>query len=191
MSLFNPTLEEYRNAVEWHAKNRIDNMLHNKGNEHALVIFENMFKYSTDHVRIFAKDLANMEVVNTKRYVESIKEFISRPGVKLDILVTDFNEEVKDIDKDVNLFYMLRSSWAYSANRIRIRTTNGMTFRMQGNAIHFCTSDGHAYRLERDIDKRIAQANFGDAKTTEKLDSLFDDAFEKCVNKVRLEDYFA
>ena len=186
-----PTLEEYREAVEWHARNKENNMLHNKGNEHALIIFENLFKYSEDHVRIFAKDLANMEVVNTKPYVDAVKSFIERPNAKLDILITNFNEDVKDIDRDVHLSYVLRNSKAYEEGRIRVRSTNGMTFRAQDKPVHFCTSDGHAYRMERDIEQRVAHGNFGDTDTTRSLEAAFDKAFNPCVNNIDLKQVFS
>jgi hypothetical protein len=189
--IFNdPTLNEYRKAVEWYAQRKADNMLHNKGNDHALVIFENLFRYSERHVRIFAKDLANVEVVNRKEYIKAVKEFIDKPGVKLDILITSFNDEVKKIRRDINLFYFLRKSKAYEEGRIKIKTTKGMIFRIQGQPIHFCTSDGHAYRMERDIENRVAHCNFGDKKTTKTLEETFDRAFSQCVNNIDLGRYF-
>lgn len=191
MSLFNPTLKEYKEAVEWHAKNSENNMLHNEGNDHALIIFENLYKYSKEYIRLFAKDLANKEVVNTQRYVDAVRAFINRPNIKFDILLTGFNDAVKDIDKGINFFYMISQSNAYKEGRIRIRDTKGMSFRIQGNPIHFCTADGHAYRVERNIEKRIAHGNFGDKETTHSLESKFDKAFEKCVNEVKLENYFS
>ena len=185
-----PTLDEYRKAVEWYARKKEDNMLHNKGNDHALIIFENLFKYSEEHVRIFAKDLANEEVVNRKEYIDAVKTFIEKPKTKLDILITTFNDEVRRIDRDVNLFYVLRKSKAYQEGRIKIKTTKGMIFRIQGQPIHFCTSDGHAYRMERDIEHRVAHCNFGDKNTTKSLEDTFDKAFNQCINDVDLKRYF-
>lgn len=186
-----PTLDEYRKAVEWYARKKEDNMLHNKGNDHALIIFENLFKYSEEHVRIFAKDLANEEVVNRKEYIDAVKTFIEKPRTKLDILITSFNDEVRKIDRDFNLFYVLRKSKAYKEGRIKIKTTKGMVFRIQGQPIHFCTSDGHAYRMERDIENRVAHCNFGDKTTTKSLEITFDKAFEQCINNVDLKRYFS
>lgn len=186
-----PTLDEYRKAVEWYARKKEDNMLHNKGNDHALIIFENLFKYSEEHVRIFAKDLANEEVVNRKEYIDAVKTFIEKPRTKLDILITSFNDEVRKIDRDFNLFYVLRNSKAYKEGRIKIKTTKGMVFRIQGQPIHFCTSDGHAYRMERDIENRVAHCNFGDKTTTKSLEITFDKAFEQCINNVDLKRYFS
>lgn len=185
-----PTLDEYRKAVEWYARKKEDNMLHNKGNDHALIIFENLFKHSKEHVRIFAKDLANEEVVNRKEYIDAVKTFIEKPKTKLDILITTFNDEVRRIDRDVNLFYVLRKSKAYQEGRIKIKTTKGMIFRIQGQPIHFCTSDGHAYRMERDIEHRVAHCNFGDKNTTKSLEDTFDKAFNQCINDVDLKRYF-
>lgn len=182
------TMEDYRKSVEFCAKKHLDNMLHNEGNEHALIIFENLFKYSQKHVRIVAKDLANNEVVNTKEYVGAMKSFIEKPGILLDILLTNFNKEVAFIEDDVNLFYLLANSKAYKEGRVRIKSLNGKSFKANNKTVHFCTSDGHAYRLERDIERRIAHGNFGDTSFTSTLDNLFDNAFNSdFVNEVKLD----
>ena len=141
-------------------------------------------------MRIFAKDLANEEVVNRKEYIDAVKTFIEKPKTKLDILITTFNDEVRRIDRDVNLFYVLRKSKAYQEGRIKIKTTKGMIFRIQGQPIHFCTSDGHAYRMERDIEHRVAHCNFGDKNTTKSLEDTFDKAFNQCINDVDLKRHF-
>ena len=110
-----PTLDEYRKAVEWYARKKEDNMLHNKGNDHALIIFENLFKHSEEHVRIFAKDLANEEVVNRKEYIEAVKTFIDKPKTRLDILITSFNDEVRKIAGHSDLA-VTNSCYVYNRN---------------------------------------------------------------------------
>lgn len=170
-------MKEYRIAIEKCARLHLDNMVHNEGNEHALIIFENMFKYSKDHVRIAAKDMANVEVVNNATYISAMKTFLNNPNAQLDILLVNFNESVRDLPHETNFFYHIYNSEAYSNGRVRIKQSNGGCFKAGGKPMHFCTSDGHAYRMERDINLRTAHCNFGDKDTTKHLENLFDRVF--------------
>lgn len=185
------TMDDYRKSVEFCAKKHLDNMLHNEGPEHAKIIFESLFKYSKSYIRIAAKDLANREVVNTEEYVSAMSTFLKNSDTRLDILLSDFNPEVIGIEKNINFFLLLANSEAYKRGRVRIKTTDGKSFKMNGEPVHFCTADGQAYRLERDIINRIAHGNFNDTKTTGKLEAAFDKAFESFSNEVKLETYFA
>jgi len=183
-------MKSYREAVEYYAKNRKSNLLHNEGNEHALIIFENLFKYSKDYIRIAAKDLANKEVVNTSDYIEPILVFLSNPNARLDILLTNFNIAVKDIEHESNFFWHIYNSQAYRENRITIKDAQGKGFRLDNKPVHFCTSDSHAYRVEDDIDKRKARCDFGDETTTKNLEETFDKAFGTVTNIIKLQQVF-
>lgn len=183
-------MKSYREAVEFYAKNKKSNLLHNEGNEHALIIFENLFKYSTDHIRIAAKDLANTEVVNTSDYIEPILTFLNNPDARLDILLTNFNIAVKDIEHESNFFWHIYNSQAYKENRITIKDAQGKGFRLDNKPVHFCTSDSHAYRVEDDIDMRKARCDFGDETTTKNLEETFDRAFGTVTNIINLQQVF-
>lgn len=183
---------DYKKAVEYYAKNKQNNLLHNKGNEHALIIFENLFKYSENYIRIAAHDLSNEEVVNTRTYIDAIIPFLNKSNTHLDILLVCFNEKVKEIKEEHNFFKNILKTKAFKEGRVRIKNGDGIGFISEGQNIHFCTSDDHAYRFEFDINERKARCNFQDITATGQLISLFDLAFNsESVHDVNLKNIFA
>lgn len=73
-------MEEYRRIVEAYAARHENYLFHNEGNEHALIIFENIFKNANDTIRIAANNLCNSEVVDRKEYVEPLIKFLDNGG---------------------------------------------------------------------------------------------------------------
>lgn len=181
---------EYRKAIEFYAEKGLNNLLHNAGPEHALIVFENIFKNANSHIRIAAKDLSNVEVVNTKEYIHAMKLFLDKSDSKLDILLTNFNVDVKYISNN-NFFNFLYNSCAYKSNRVIIRDSQGKNFKMKDNIIHFCTADSHMYRVEENIEERKARCNFGDESNTRVLESKFDAAFNSIQENVNLSACFS
>lgn len=188
----NITLDEYRKAVEYYASNGIDNLIHNRGNEHALIIFQNIFRTANGHIRIAANNLWNDEVVNTKEYIDSLSAFLNRPNSKLDILLTD-EPHIEDVKakEGYNIYRMLYNHRAYLSGRVRIMSGEGRTFQHKGTPLHFCTADGHMYRLETNPYEREAQCNFCDTTHTGKLIDNFDRVYSSELKVVDLNEYFA
>ena len=54
-------MEEYRKTVELYAARHENYLFHNKGNEHALIIFENIFRNAKRKIRIVANNLSSVE----------------------------------------------------------------------------------------------------------------------------------
>lgn len=185
-------LTQYRIAVEDYALNNIDYLFHNEGDEHALVILTNIFANSKEHIRIAANKLYNDEVVNTKEYIDSVKKFLDEKDTKLSIIITQKPgiEEIKNRSRENTLYWMLYNHAAYNQGRVVIREGKGKSFKdKEKNQINFCTGDSMMYRLEDDILRRKAVANFGDKNTTTKLENLFDAVFNG-LDKVELSEYY-
>ena len=184
-------MEEYRRTVEAYAARHENYLFHNEGNEHALIIFENIFKNANDTIRIAANNLCNSEVVDRKEYIEPLIEFLDNGGT-LKILLKDTPNPNNEEFKSVNCLYRaLFNHEAYKKGAISIKTGNGKCFHdTEHKEIHFCTADGHMYRLENDIVERKAICNFGDEVKTKELDTLFDRVYNSITNNVVLEPYF-
>ena len=73
-------LLDYKEAVEYFANNKIDNVLSNSGNEHAIVIFDNIFKTAERNICLYAQDIfSNQNVVTVSpSYIESLRNFLSK-----------------------------------------------------------------------------------------------------------------
>lgn len=184
------TLEQYRNAVKDYAARGVDYLFHNEGDDHALIIFTNIFCNAKNTVRIAANKLCNKELVNKGEYVSALKAFLDQKDSRLFILVTNrpSEEEVKQEDC---LYKMLYNHRAYKEGRIQIKDGQGKSFRgKDGNTVHFCTGDDKMFRIENDIKERKAVANFGDNTTTNVLNGAFDKVFQSVNVSVDLNNYY-
>ena len=186
-------MEEYREAVNYYAQKGDYYLLHNRGNDHALIILSTIFENAKKHIRIAANKLCNDEVVNTKKYIESMKKFLDQKDTRLDILIKEkpTKEEVNQFGRETTFYWMLFNHEAYRQGRVVIKEGKGKCFRgPDEQQIDFCTGDDSMYRLESDIVNRQATANFGDTKITGILIQSFDDAFSKIEAKIDLKEFF-
>ena len=185
-------LTEYRIAVKNFAEDGIDYLFHNKGNEHALIIFTNLFVNAKSEIRIAANMLYNDEVVNTKEYINAMHTFLDKHDSHLSILITSMppTDAVRNHDKDTSFYWMLYNHPAYMQNRVVIKEGGGNYFRGKDNQqVNFCTCDSMMYRFESDIKQRKAVANFHDPKLTKNLEEKFDRIYGN-LKVVKLEDLF-
>ena len=183
-------LEQYRNAVKDYAARGVNYLFHNEGDEHALIIFTNIFINAKKTIRIAANKLCNKEVVNQKEYVDSLSAFLDKKGAQLYILLTN-RPTKEEANVEGCLYKMLYNHPAYKEGRIIIKEGNGKSFRDQErNVVHFCMGDETMYRIENDVVGRKAVANFGDRKTTMVLSKGFDNAFASVATTVNLHDYY-
>lgn len=186
-------MNEYRAAVESYALYKTNYLFHNEGAEHALIIFENIFKNANSCIRIAANNLWNDEVVNTKAYINAIVHFLDKDKTQLKIILTNFPEQEELRTTEQNNFYLtLYKHPAYREGRITIVDGEGKSFKFkkENKTIHFCTADSLMYRLEDDIEHRKAIGNFGDSQTAKELETVFDQAFNSGLKKIHLNEIF-
>lgn len=178
-------MDDYRKAVEYYASNHLDYLFHNKGPEHAKIIFENIFKVANEHIRIAANNLWNTEVVNTQEYIDALRTFLDKPNSKLDIILTNEPNwnEVKAVE--TNNIYKLLLNYK---SKVLIKTGEGKNFKKTdtNQTVHLCTADDSIYRLEDNIDERTAICNFKDEKTVSELNKIFDGVFNSGIKVVDL-----
>lgn len=184
------TLEQYRNAVKDYAERGVDYLFHNEGDEHALIIFTNIFLFAERIIRIAANKLCNNEVVNQEEYIKSLKGFLDKKDTYLHIILSN-RPSVEEANQDNCLYKMIFDHRAYKEGRVKIKDGEGKSFHdKNGKTIHFCTGDDKIYRIENDIKARKAVANFGDIKTTGVLNKAFDEVFRSVNVFVNLNDYY-
>lgn len=184
-------MEEYRRTVEAYASRHENYLFHNEGNEHALIIFENIFRNANDTIRIAANNLCNPEVVDRKEYVEPLIKFLDNGGTLKILLKVAPNPSSEELKKGNCLYRALFNHEAYKKGAIQIKSGEGKCFHdSEHKEIHFCTADGHMYRIENDIVERKAICNFGDEVKTKEIDDLFDRVFDSVHHIVDLGVYF-
>lgn len=162
-------LNDYAEAVEYNAREHVNTIFFNKGNEHAIIVFKTIFQNANEYILIVAKNLNN-EVTNSPDYLESMKTFLSKKKTRLDILVSEVsraNNRLFDLLKDF-------------PSQVSVKCTEGRTFTNEKNeTIHFCVADGRMYRKETDTNGRKASCNFNDPITSSKLKNDFMAVYNK------------
>ncbi len=185
------SIDEYKEAVRFLSTQKIDFVIQNEGDEHAKVIFTNMFRTAEHHIRLAANTLRN-PVVDSREYQDALDIFLGKGDTQLDIIINHIPESISQQSSD-NIYQRLRHNPAYGQGRIRIKTANGNHFYLgdnQDKPINFCVADGRMYRIENDIEKRTAFVNFNDPDKSDELGNVFDNTFNKLQESVDLTQYF-
>ena len=185
------SIEEYKEAVEFLSKHKMNYVIQNEGDEHAKVIFTSIFRTAEHHIRLAANTLRN-QVVDSREYQDALDIFLGKGDTQLDIIINHIPDSITQQTGD-NIYKRLRYNPAYEQKRIRIKTANGEHFYLGDNydkPINFCVADERIYRIENDIEKRKAIVNFNDPSKSGELRNVFDNAFDKLQTTVDLMQYF-
>lgn len=183
------SIEEYRKAVRSCAINKTDYLFHNEGAEHARIILSNIFMNAYQHVRMASNSLTNTEIVGSDEYRNALMAFLNRKDTYLEIMLTNIPSE-EQATKEGSIFAMLYYHPAYKEGRIKIKDAKGKSFKANSHQrINFCTGDTMMYRIETDINKWMAVANFNDFSKTKILSEKFDSVFSQLA-ELQLNNYF-
>lgn len=183
------SLDEYRLAVEFFASRHRDFDIKNEGNDCARVVLTNLFLNARHRIRMVAHTLRN-EVVDANEYQDSLDSFLARKDARLQVVIHHLPEIAKEVISS-NLYRRLRFNPAYEEGRIEIKVAGRDRFFIGDKPVNFCVADGMMYRLENDIDRRIAICNFGNKKRAEELESVFDHGYESIKETVNLKELFS
>lgn len=185
-------LNNYRMFVKRLSETQSDRVFFNSDEKHALAVMENLIQQSKEVIRIFAGNL--LHVGNQTNYIEAISDFIERDG-KVRIILNNCND-VEAI-KSSNLFRRL-AYYIMNGKDIIIKRTNVQPYLKSDanqNPIHFSVGDSNAYRVETDIENRVAECSMNNPAQAEKFIQYFDAIFEseKCedFNIVNIYDSHA
>lgn len=162
----------YNESVAYSADNELNNVLYNQGDNHAKIIFKNIFRTAKKEILLYAKNIfAYDNVVSTDSdYVNMLVSFLKKENTMIKIILTDYNPE-----KDHN---NLRDALIPFSNKIEIKINNNQAVRLGEDSVHLCIADNRMYRIEYNIKDREAKCNFNDPKTCTVYSSIFNTLFE-------------
>ena len=168
---FNSFLD-YEKAVRYFADNKIDNVLSNSGKEHAVVIFDNMFRTAEKEICLYARDIFSESnaVTVSPPYKESLRKFLNKDGTKLRIVLKNYDENTS--------CNSLRDIVKQYASKVELRKNVRGEVKIGNTNVHFSIADGRMYRLEYDTEDRKARCNFNDANAVSKYQTVFNQLFE-------------
>lgn len=161
----------YNESVSFSANEKLNNVLYNEGNAHAIVIFSNIFRTAEQEILLYAKNIFSNEneVTSSPNYITSLINFLEKENTQMKILLTEYNPE-----NDNNI---LRENIIKYKDKIKIRINTNQSIKKGGEPIHFCIGDNRMYRLEYDTEARKAICNFNDITSCSKFISFFNQLF--------------
>ena len=160
-------LYEYGKAVSYYADNKKNNVLSNEGKEHAVIVFENIFRTAEKKVSIYARNIFSPDntVTSSTPYVEEIKKFLSKPNTSMQILLQEYDKELS--------YNVLRDELKKYPDRVTVKVISVKKVKEGEAFVHFCIADGRMYRMEYDTGDRKARCNFNDSETVAKYQDVF------------------
>jgi hypothetical protein len=185
--------EQYRKFVEDLAKNKTNKEFLNADTSHALIVFGNLFKYAEEEICIFASCLCGDSedyLANQNEYLQELSSFIERGG-KLSILLNNYVAEKAASSRLMKRIAYYQTESQYKDN-IQLKET-ASRFHLSKETdkeIHFTVADEKAYRIELDIEKKIASCNFNNPSTATNIKRVFTTTFESAI-PINLSAFFS
>ncbi|WP_350456306.1 hypothetical protein [Macellibacteroides fermentans] len=167
-------MDKYINYVIALARGKVNNVFVSSDDEQAITVLSNIFKNADKEVRILAGSLCS-KIANDPEYISSLSDFIERNG-KVMILLNKFNEN-EAISSNL---YKRLSYYSSIKKNIVLKSTDAHAYMSNDTykkEVHFTIADNNAYRIEFDIENKIAECNFNDSVVVEKLKTIYDGVF--------------
>lgn len=160
-------LTSYFNYIETLARDNKNTVFLNSSAEHASYVMSRIFKYSVNHVKIFAGNLSG-RVSNDYEYIINLNRFLTNGG-RLSVLLQEYNET-----SPPSIFILFKKhKW-----NINIAKSGLKYYTDQEEEIHFTVGDERMYRLETDVNEFIASGNFNDPEMATMFSTYFDNAMK-------------
>jgi len=167
------SVNRYEIMVKKLADIKSSELIPNGGTAHAEVLIENIFAHAQDVVRIFSGQL-NARIYGSSSVIDEAREFLqSGVGKRIKVLVQDLGEEKSNLLKTHKLISMCLE---VDPGACEFKT---VAEEDKSIASHFVIMDDLGYRLEPDKSKSTGVGCFNDRETAIKLNSVYDDMFER------------
>ncbi len=158
------------------AEKRENKVFYNSSAEHASIVHQALAKYATNYINIFSSSMCSC-VSNNSKYCSLIRTFLDADKKRsIKIVLTDYTDDF--------LHTEIAKIFAEYPLQVSIKRFNGHLL-YKGKPAHFTVSDDRAFRLETDINERMAFGNFNSPEQSMELKNIFDKIFNsplaKCV----------
>ncbi|MCM1169746.1 MAG: hypothetical protein NC324_07405 [Bacteroides sp.] len=150
------------------AEERKNELFYNSSAEHAGIVHQALVKNASDYIDIFCSNLCS-EISNTPEYCRLVDDFLKQDAKHtISILLTDYTEafthtEIVGVLKKYPL-------------QVTVKQYDGQV-AYKNRPVHFTVSDDRAFRLETDIEQRMAFGNFNAPKQAISLRDTFNRVF--------------
>jgi hypothetical protein len=164
-------MNEYIELIEKLAKEHTNEVFYNSGETHAKVVLNNLINNSESYVETVCGNMCS-EIADDSEYLAVVEKYLSDPKKKTyKILFDDYNDDFK-----AKKIYSILGKFG---NQVQVRRLLSKYKHIEYNGIpiHFTVSDSSAFRIETDINKKMAWGNFNDKEKASELHQGFERFF--------------
>ncbi|MDR0961351.1 MAG: hypothetical protein LBM62_02160 [Mediterranea sp.] len=154
--------ESYINKLADEGRNEI---FYNSSDAHAAIVLRALAKHAKKEIRILCKNMCT-DVSNNKDYLSLLEKFLRENSSHIiSVLFTDYSDSFCDLPVG-KLFQRY-------GNQVTLRALNNISILYNEKPVHFTVVDGIAFRIETDIDNKMAFGNFNSPEQAKVLDTVF------------------
>jgi len=158
---------EYAKNIERLASDKKTEIFYNSCDEHALIVLKNLVKNAERYIKIICGNLCS-DVSNDEEYLRIVDNFLSKNNTTIDILFDNYDNQCFEC---LPIFGILKKY----PRQVKVRSLISGHINYEESPVHLTVSDDRAFRLETEIDKKMAWGNFND----EPKARVFSDAFDR------------
>lgn len=167
-------LGEYRTLIHQLAEIDSHKVFYNQDAQHAEIVLNEIFEKSKEIIRIFAAQLNDDPPVSDE-YIRRLSDFIEKGG-KVRILLNkcDTSNMIKSELFKRLAFYVLKRK------DIQVKETSATVYYTndpEKKELHFAVGDSCIYRIETDVEARMAEGSFNNEVVAKKFIDMFDKLF--------------
>lgn len=164
----------YASSILRLAEEHKDEVFYNSSAEHASIVHLALATYASKYIYIFSSSMCT-DVSNNCEYRQAIKSFLDADKERsIKIILTDYTESFQYTD----IAELLKKY----PRQVSVKSYKGRVI-FKGKPAHFTVSDDRAFRLETDIENRMAFGNFNSPKQAMELKNVFDNIFASDLAK--------
>lgn len=173
-------MDAYIELVNKLAESNSEDIINNSSPDHAIALFEAMFKHGNGEARVLSGRL-NPLIYGDEGVIKAITSFLLRTGNSLRVVIQNVDDQCSDLDghghlKENPLVKTLKEKLDKCfEERVSIKMADGL---LKDLDFHF-TTIGNAFRFEPDRTKKEAFASFNQAEMTKKLNTIWDKDYFK------------
>lgn len=169
------TLDTYRDAVHYMAKNNDSFIFRNESKHHAAVVLNEIVSFSKSEVVIYDRKIDGDITNESHVFLDSIRQFLDHENSLLQIVLleveqNDTFDKYKKLADEYDGFGMFEASTQYVENLKKFNKNQG----------DFTIGDGKMFRIEENNESRQAICSFNQPKFIAPLLKLHSDNLHSC-----------
>ena len=160
----------YKKEIDALADSGANKVFYNSSPAHAAIVLNAMVRNANKHIDIYCNNMLS-DISNNDEYRLLVDRFLSgNSSRKIRVLFAKYSEDF--------LKTHIYSVFAKYPNQVKLKKLSDNNILYKNKAVNFTVADNKAFRLETNVDEKIAYGNFNDPNNAQVLSRVFNQFFD-------------